>query len=51
VDKLGNNRFFRLARATAAKMSSISSKDLAFRRIWTFEAKYLNEDKAVRILQ
>jgi hypothetical protein len=51
VDKLGNNRFFRLARATAAKMSSISSKDLAFRRISTFEAKYLNEDKAVRILQ
>ena len=44
VDELGDDRFFRLARTAATRMSSISKRDLAYRSIAEFEAKYLNRD-------
>jgi len=51
VDKLGDHRFFHLARATASKINGISLKDRAFRHISGFEAKYLREDIEERILR
>jgi hypothetical protein len=44
VNELGDDRFFHLARSAASKISSISERDLASRRISNFGAKYLNSD-------
>ena len=44
VVELGDDRFFYLARSAASKISSISQRDLASRKISEFAAKYLNRD-------
>jgi hypothetical protein len=44
VEKLGDDRLFHLARTAATRMISISKRDLAYRSISNFEAKYLNSD-------
>ena len=44
VIELGDDRFFYLARSAAGKITSISERDLASRKIAEFAAKYLNRD-------
>jgi len=51
VIELGDYGFFHLARSTATQISSISERDLAFRKISDFQTKYLNRDREEIIKQ
>ena len=44
VEVLGDDRFFNLATSVARSINSISTRDLAFRKIFKYEAQYLNSD-------